>query len=48
VLDLSGCSGVGEFGDHALKELGAFCTLIEELDLTGTGNFGTYVWRLLK
>ena len=24
-LDLHGCVGVGEFGDHALKEIGAFC-----------------------
>jgi hypothetical protein len=35
VLDLNGCCRVGEFGDHALKEIGAFCPCLEYLDLTG-------------
>ena len=34
-LDLQGCSNVGEFGDHALKEIGAFCGKLKNLDLSG-------------
>jgi len=34
VLDLHGCVMVGEFGDHALKDIGAFCTDLRELDMT--------------
>ena len=25
-LDLYGCTGVGEFGDHALKQIGSYCS----------------------
>ena len=35
VLDLRGCINVGEFGDHATKEIGAFCGQLRQLDLTG-------------
>ncbi len=35
VLDLNGCCRVGEFGDHALKEIGAFCPSLIYLDLMG-------------
>mmetsp|Transcript_15428 Transcript_15428/g.23272 ORF Transcript_15428/g.23272 Transcript_15428/m.23272 type:complete len:1050 (+) Transcript_15428:143-3292(+) len=34
-LDLHGCCRVGEFGDHALKEIGAFCPALQYLDLIG-------------
>jgi hypothetical protein len=34
-LDLHGCIAVGEFGDHALKEIGAFCGELKVLDLGG-------------
>ena len=34
-LDLNGCTAVGEFGDHALKEIGAFCSQLRTLDLSG-------------
>ena len=34
-LDMHGCTRVGEFGDHALKEIGAFCSQLVYLDLTG-------------
>lgn len=35
VLDLNGCKNVGEFGDRALKEVGAFCGQLEYLDFSG-------------
>lgn len=35
ILDLKGCINVGEFGDNALKDLGAFCGNLKYLDLTG-------------
>ena len=35
MLDLNGCCRVGEFGDHALKEIGAFCPSLVYLDLMG-------------
>eukprot|EP01041_Mallomonas_annulata_P002654 gene2654-5210_t len=35
VLELSGCQGIGEYGDHALMEIGAFCTDMRVLDMTG-------------
>lgn len=34
MLDLKGCRNVGEFGDHACREIGAFCCLLEDLDMT--------------
>ena len=34
-LDMNGCTSVGEFGDHALKEIGAFCSQLRTLDLGG-------------
>ena len=34
-LDMNGCTAVGEFGDHALKEIGAFCSQLKTLDLGG-------------
>ena len=35
VLDLNGCKNVGEFGDRALKEIGAYCGQLEYLDFSG-------------
>jgi hypothetical protein len=35
ILNLHGCCRVGEFGDHALKEIGAFCPNLVYLDLVG-------------
>jgi len=35
VLDLNGCINVGEFGDRAIKEIGAFCGGLKTLDLGG-------------
>jgi hypothetical protein len=34
-LDLNGCNNVGEFGDKAIKEIGAFCGDLRYLDLSG-------------
>jgi hypothetical protein len=34
-LDLNGCTNVGEFGDRAIKEIGAFCGSMKYLDLGG-------------
>ena len=34
-LDLNGCTNVGEFGDKAIKEIGAFCGDLRYLDLGG-------------
>lgn len=35
VLDLNGCKNVGEYGDHALKEIGAFCSQLQSFDFSG-------------
>lgn len=32
---MHGCTRVGEFGDHALKEIGSFCSQLITLDLMG-------------
>ena len=34
-LDLNGCINVGEFGDKAVKEIGAHCGDLRYLDLGG-------------
>ena len=44
-LDLYGCTAVGEFGDHALKQLGSYCSdlkvsesAIDNIDVLQSGN----------
>ena len=35
VLDLRGCTSVGEYGDKGMKDVGAFCNQLQELNVSG-------------